>query len=115
MGIFEKKKYGSSPKCWATVFLIREYVLILTKMGWVTFWAIFSQTHLGTLHTEIKNGRELDSFVIFNGGWGGLHFSTTATAIRSKVKYEAFYICTMYQLLFARPHDLWLKARMWSE
>jgi hypothetical protein len=26
-----------------------SYALILTKMGWVAFWAIFSQTHLVTL------------------------------------------------------------------
>jgi hypothetical protein len=25
------------------------YVLILTKMGWAIFWAIFSQTYLVTL------------------------------------------------------------------
>jgi hypothetical protein len=28
------------------------YVLILTKKGWATFWAIFSQTHLVTLVRE---------------------------------------------------------------
>jgi hypothetical protein len=27
----------------------KSYVLIVTKMGWATFWATFSQTHLGTL------------------------------------------------------------------
>jgi hypothetical protein len=28
------------------------YSLILTKMGWATFWAIFSQTYLVTLVTQ---------------------------------------------------------------
>jgi hypothetical protein len=27
----------------------KVYVLILTTMGWATFWAIFSKTHLVTL------------------------------------------------------------------
>jgi hypothetical protein len=29
-----------------------SYVLILTKNGWVIFWATFSQTHLVTLVTS---------------------------------------------------------------
>jgi hypothetical protein len=28
------------------------YALILTKMGWTTFWAIFSQTPLVTLRGQ---------------------------------------------------------------
>jgi hypothetical protein len=42
--------YRSIPKVLATFFHVKSYVLILTKkMGWVAFWAIFSQTHLATL------------------------------------------------------------------
>jgi hypothetical protein len=47
-----EKYYGSSPKFWASYFLSIDYVLILTKMGWVTFWMIFSQTRLFTLVTK---------------------------------------------------------------
>jgi hypothetical protein len=31
------------------LYTAKSYILILTKMGWATFWAIFSQTHLVTL------------------------------------------------------------------
>jgi hypothetical protein len=37
------------PNFWATFYLGKVDELILTKMGWVIFWAIFSQTHLVTL------------------------------------------------------------------
>jgi hypothetical protein len=35
-----------------TFFLGESTALILTKMGWATFWAIFSQTHLVTLNAD---------------------------------------------------------------
>jgi hypothetical protein len=31
---------------WTTYFQNKICVLMLTKMGWATFWAIFSQIHL---------------------------------------------------------------------
>jgi hypothetical protein len=34
------------PKFRATFFSDKNHVSILAKTGWVTFWAIFSQTHL---------------------------------------------------------------------
>jgi hypothetical protein len=47
------KKFRSSPNFWATFFHGKSNVLLLTKMGWATFWAIFSQTLLVTV-IEIK-------------------------------------------------------------
>jgi hypothetical protein len=46
------------------------YVLILTRMGWATFWAIFSQTHLVTLVAAAACSFEdffprLDAVVLF--------------------------------------------------
>jgi hypothetical protein len=32
----------------------KSFVLIMTKMGWATFWAIYSQTHLVTLIVSEK-------------------------------------------------------------
>jgi hypothetical protein len=34
----------------------KKYALISTKMGWVKFWAIFSQTRLVTLIKAVKYG-----------------------------------------------------------
>jgi hypothetical protein len=50
MGSFSKK-YKSSQKILVTFFDCKSSVLILTKMGWATYWAIFlqQQTHLVTL------------------------------------------------------------------
>jgi hypothetical protein len=42
---------GVAQKFWLLFFLSLDYALILTKMGWATFWAILSQTHLVTLLT----------------------------------------------------------------
>jgi hypothetical protein len=33
---------------------LKPYELILTKMGWATFWDIFSQTHLVTLEPILE-------------------------------------------------------------
>jgi hypothetical protein len=38
---------------WATFIPGKSYLLILAKTGWAIFWAIFSQTHLATLHTSL--------------------------------------------------------------
>jgi hypothetical protein len=43
------ENYTISPHFGATFFLSIDYVLISAKMGWATFWAIFSQTYLVTL------------------------------------------------------------------
>jgi hypothetical protein len=43
------ENYKSSPHFGATFFRGYGYLSIITKMGWATFWAIFSQTHLVTL------------------------------------------------------------------
>jgi hypothetical protein len=36
----------------ATFLQDKIYLVILTKMAWITFWAIFSQTHLVALPTK---------------------------------------------------------------
>jgi hypothetical protein len=41
--------FRNSPKFLNYFFNSKSYVLYLTKMGWDTFWATFSQTHLVTL------------------------------------------------------------------
>jgi hypothetical protein len=47
---FWKLQYiHSSPKFCAVFFNGRNYVLIQTRMGWASFWSIFSPTHLVTL------------------------------------------------------------------
>jgi hypothetical protein len=44
------ESYRSSPDFWATFSHWESYVLILTKMGLATFWAIFYlQSHLVTM------------------------------------------------------------------
>jgi hypothetical protein len=35
------------------LFSMEKVVLIVTKKGWVTLWAIFSQTHLVTLFPSL--------------------------------------------------------------
>jgi hypothetical protein len=39
----------SGPYLWATFSYKKNNALVLTKIGWAAFWAIFSQTHLVTL------------------------------------------------------------------
>jgi hypothetical protein len=51
LGSFMKKK-TISPNLCTTNFQGKSYILILTKKGWATFWAIFQQTHLLTLVSE---------------------------------------------------------------
>jgi hypothetical protein len=43
-----------SANFWATFFHGSSYALILTKLGWATFWATLSPTHLVTL-LDIQN------------------------------------------------------------
>jgi hypothetical protein len=43
------ENYWSGANFWATLFHGTSYVLIMTKNGWATFWATFSQTRLVTL------------------------------------------------------------------
>jgi hypothetical protein len=38
------ENYKSSAIFWAAFFMV-QYALFLAKMGWATFWAIFSQSH----------------------------------------------------------------------
>jgi hypothetical protein len=47
VGIF--KNYKSTPNLLPLYYHGKKHVLILKKLGWATFWAIFSQTHLVTL------------------------------------------------------------------
>jgi hypothetical protein len=53
-GQFFSENYRSGPHFLSTFSKSNDYVLILTKMGWATFWAIFSQTHLVTLVVLLK-------------------------------------------------------------
>jgi hypothetical protein len=46
------KTYRSSTNFEANFFHGKVFVLTLTKMGWATFWAIFSRTYLVTLATN---------------------------------------------------------------
>jgi hypothetical protein len=48
--LFEKDKSISS--YWDTIFHETNYVSILTKAGWATFYAILSQTHMVTHFTS---------------------------------------------------------------
>jgi hypothetical protein len=45
----------------ATFFHGKDYVLYCQKMGWATFWAIFSQTHLVTLLVSAMPGKQKKS------------------------------------------------------
>jgi hypothetical protein len=36
----------SSPEFWASLSKAKNSLQILKKIGWATFWAIFSKTHL---------------------------------------------------------------------
>jgi hypothetical protein len=47
------KNYKVGQIFWATFYHSKCFVLILTKMGWAKFWAIFSQTHV-TLLTRAR-------------------------------------------------------------
>jgi hypothetical protein len=50
-----------SPCFWTTLIHGKYYVLILTKMDWATFWAMFSQTHLVTLFMATAPRRQAKS------------------------------------------------------
>jgi hypothetical protein len=43
------KNYRGGPIFWDSFFRSIAYVLILTKIGWATFWGVFLQTHLVAL------------------------------------------------------------------
>jgi hypothetical protein len=43
------KNYRRSPNSWSAYFQGKSNVLIWEKIGWATFGAIFSKTHLVTL------------------------------------------------------------------
>jgi hypothetical protein len=43
------ENYRSIQTIGSTLFHCKSYVFIGTKIGWATFWAIFSPTHLVTL------------------------------------------------------------------
>jgi hypothetical protein len=43
-------KLQNSPNLWPTFLHGKIKGLILVIIGWATFWAIFSQTHVVTLH-----------------------------------------------------------------
>jgi hypothetical protein len=53
------EKYPTSPSLCAAYFQGKSYVLLLTKIGWATFWAIFEQTHLVTLNTKQHFGMSI--------------------------------------------------------
>jgi hypothetical protein len=52
------EKYSSSSNFGQIFFNSRGYVLISTKMGWATFWSIFSQTQLVTLNPKTVSQKE---------------------------------------------------------
>jgi hypothetical protein len=60
----------------ATFLNCKSYVLILTKIGWATFGAIFSQNNLVTLDI-INEADILGVFYILRQGCQKVYFDTT--------------------------------------
>jgi hypothetical protein len=65
--------YKSSPNVPASFFRGKRFVLILTKKGWATLSAIFSQTHPVTLVWVVAKDDASSSFPAASVSWNGAH------------------------------------------